>query len=79
MSYVTQCTSTEEIVQYLKSNFSKPFPLVLCFFLPPRQDILVSRYTSIRAYPDGVRQAQAVWLRETRQDGLSVPSSFCHR
>ena len=55
----------------LKSNFSKPFPLALRFFLPPRQDI-----TSL-TYPDGFHQAQVVWLRETRQDGLSAPSLCC--
>ena len=50
-----------------KSNFFETFPLVLRFFLSSRQDI-----TSL-TYPDGFRQAKAVWLRETRQDGLSAP------
>ena len=54
-----------------KQFFAKPLPLVLRFSLPPRQDI-----TSL-AYPDGFRQAQVVWLRETRQDGLPVPSLCC--
>ena len=54
-----------------KAIFSKPFPLVLRFFLPPRQDI------TILTYPDGFCQAQAVWLRKTRQGGLSAPSSCC--
>ena len=44
---------------------------MLRFFLPPGQDI-----TSLM-YPDGFRQAQAVWLCETRQDGLSAPCSPC--
>ena len=60
-----------------KAIFSKPFPLVLHFFLPPRQDI-----TSL-VYPDGFRQAQAVWLCKTRQDGLSasllMPHAFAFR
>ena len=55
----------------LEKEFSKPLPLVLRFSLPPRQDI-----TSL-SYPDGFRQAQAVWLWESRQDGLSVPSPCC--
>ena len=56
----------------LESKFSKPFPLVLRFFLPPpRQDI-----TSL-AYPDGFRQVQALWLCQIRQSGLSAPSSCC--
>ena len=42
-----------------RSNFLKPFPLVLRFFLPPRQDIAKSRVSR--------RQAQAVWLRENFQ------------
>ena len=54
-----------------KSNFSKPFSLVLRFFLPPRQDI------TILTYPDSFCQAQVVWLHETGQGGLSVPSSCC--
>ena len=57
----------------LEKQFSKQFPLVLRFFLPPRQDI-----TSL-TYPDGFRQAQAVWLCETRQDGLSAPSPCCEK
>ena len=68
---VTQCTKTEELFSVRKAIFAKPLPLVLRFSLPPRQDI-----TSL-AYPDGFRQAQVVWLRETRQDGLSVPSLCC--
>ena len=52
----------------LEKYFSKPFPLVLHFFLPPRQDI------ASLAYPDGFRQAQADWLCKTRQDGLTGPS-----
>ena len=55
----------------LESNFSKPFTLVLRFFLPPRQGI-----TSL-AYPDGFRQAQALWLCQIRQSGLSAPSPCC--
>ena len=55
----------------IATAFSKPFPLVLRFFLPPTQDI-----TSL-AYPDGFRQAQAVRLCETRQDGLLAPSPCC--
>ena len=57
----------------LEKQFSKQFPLVLRFFLPPTQDI-----TSL-TYPDGFRQAQAVWLCETRQDGLSAPSPCCEK
>ena len=44
---------------------------MLRFFLPPRQDI-----TSL-AYPDGFRQAQALWLCQIRQSGLSAPSPCC--
>ena len=36
-----------------------------------RQDI-----TSL-AYPDGFRQAQALWLCQLRQSGLSAPSPCC--
>ena len=53
----------------LEKQFLKPFPFVLRFFLPPRQDV-----TSF-VYPDDFHQTQVVWLRKTRQDGLSVPSS----
>ena len=49
------------------------FKTVLRFFLPPRQDI-----TSL-TYPDGFCQAQAIWLCETRQDGLSAPSPCCEK
>ena len=54
-----------------RSNFSKCFPLVLRFFLPPRQDI------ASLAYLDDFRQVQAIWLHETRQEGLSAPSPDC--
>ena len=46
---------------------------MLRFFLPPRQDI-----TSL-TYPDGFCEEQAVWLCETRQDGLSAPSPCCEK
>ena len=46
---------------------------MLRFFLPSRQDI-----TSL-VYPDGFRQVQAVWLCDTRQDGLSAPSPCCEK
>ena len=46
---------------------NEPFPLVLRFFLPPMQDI------SSLMHSDGFIQMQAVWLRETRQDGLQCP------
>ena len=49
------------------------FKAVLRFFLPPRLDI-----TSL-TYPDGFRQAHAIWLCETRQDGLSAPSPCCEK
>ena len=54
-----------------RSNISKCFPLVLRFFLPPRQDI------ASLAHLDDFRQVQAVWLHETRQEGLSAPSPCC--
>ena len=54
-----------------RTIFLKHFPLVLHFFQSPRQDI-----TSL-VYPDGFHQAQAVWLYETRQNGLSAPSLCC--
>ena len=44
---------------------------MLRFFLPPRQDI------ATHVYPDGFHQEQAIWLRETMQDKLSVPSPCC--
>ena len=40
---VTQSTKTEDFLSVLKSNFLKPLPLVLRFFLPPRQDIATFR------------------------------------
>ena len=40
---------------------------MLHFFLSPKQAI------AILAYLDGFYQVQALWLRETRQDGLSAP------
>ena len=45
---------------------------MLRFFLPTRQDI------ATLTYPDGFHQAQAIWLSETTQDGLSVPSPYCN-
>ena len=44
---------------------------MLRFFLPPRQDI------ATLMYPDSFHQAQAVWLCETTQDELTVPSPYC--
>ena len=67
---ITQCTKTKEMCLKKDFFFRNPF-LLCCVFLPPRQDI------ASLAYPDGFRQAQAVWLRETRQDGLSAPSPCC--
>ena len=70
----TQYTKTEEMfLAVLEKYFSTPFPLVLRSFLPPTQDI------ASLAYPDGFHQAQAVWLHETRQDGLSAPFADIHR
>ena len=69
--HVSLYTVTSLKLKKLFSHCLKPLPLVLYFLLPPRQDI-----TSLM-YPDGFRQVQAVWLRETRQDGLSAPSPCC--
>ena len=63
--------SAPKLKKSQRSNFSKRFPLVLRFFLPPRQDI------ASLAYLGDFRQVQAIWLHETRQEGLSVPSPCC--